>query len=115
VTEDEVLELFSTCSNAGRWGLDDELGTLNFITSEKRLAAISSVTLGEVYSLSYDLNKDVSAKNPHPLVHNMQYVEFNSPMAALDSVTISVHGLDATHLDAIGHVNFGGEMYTCSR
>jgi hypothetical protein len=61
MTEDEVLDLFTKCSNAGRWGPEDELGTLNLITSEKRLAAISSVTLGEVYSLSYDLSKDVSA------------------------------------------------------
>jgi kynurenine formamidase len=115
MTEDEVLELFTICSNTGRWGREDELGTLNLITSEKRLAAIRSVMLGQVYSLSYDLNKDVSAKNPRPLVHNMQYVEFNSPMAALDSVAISVHGLDATHLDAIGHVNFEGEMYNNRR
>ena len=28
-SEAEVLRYFDTCSNWGRWGADDELGTLN--------------------------------------------------------------------------------------
>jgi len=36
---DELTGLFERCSNRGRWGADDELGTLNYITDEKRRAA----------------------------------------------------------------------------
>ena len=34
-TAEEVVEYFSSLSNWGRWGKDDQLGTLNFITPEK--------------------------------------------------------------------------------
>lgn len=39
-SEDEVLGYFATLSNWGRWGPDDELGTLNYVTPAKRLAAL---------------------------------------------------------------------------
>ena len=31
-TEEEVLHYLTTLSNGGRWGADDQLGTLNLIT-----------------------------------------------------------------------------------
>jgi kynurenine formamidase len=40
--------------NWGRWGDDDELGTLNFITAEKVAAAAGLVKKGKVISLSGD-------------------------------------------------------------
>src|SRR5450755_4312716 len=39
-------------SNWGRWGKDDELGTLNLITPEKRKAALALVKKGVPVSLS---------------------------------------------------------------
>ena len=36
-TQDDVLGYFTTLSNWGRWGDDDELGTLNHITDDVRL------------------------------------------------------------------------------
>jgi hypothetical protein len=35
MSEEDVLGLFETCSNAGRWGPADEIETANFITEEK--------------------------------------------------------------------------------
>ncbi|MGW0173698.1 cyclase family protein [Rhodococcus sp. NPDC003322] len=40
--------------NWGRWGAADELGTLNFITSEKVAEAASLVKLGKVFPLGVD-------------------------------------------------------------
>jgi kynurenine formamidase len=40
--------------NWGRWGDDDEIGTLNFITAEKVAEAAASVTKGTVISLGGD-------------------------------------------------------------
>ena len=45
-TEDEVLGYMKSLSNWGRWGPDDELGTLNLITPEKRAQAGSLVREG---------------------------------------------------------------------
>lgn len=41
-------------SNWGRWGDDDELGTLNFITAEKVTEAASLVKHGRVFPLGVE-------------------------------------------------------------
>ena len=51
VTESDVIKMISSLSNWGRWGADDQLGTLNLIDDEKRLAALQSVRLGDVVTL----------------------------------------------------------------
>lgn len=45
-TEAEVLEFFTTYSNWGRWGENDQLGTLNLITPQKRLKSAQLVKDG---------------------------------------------------------------------
>lgn len=52
VSVDELLGLTKRYSNWGRWGPQDELGTLNFITPERVLAARSEIRAGEVCSLA---------------------------------------------------------------
>ena len=69
--EDDVLAMFTSCSNAGRWGDDDEQGTLNHITAARRLATIRTVTEGVVYSLGRDLRLGDSNQHPSSAVHQM--------------------------------------------
>src|SRR3978361_1039472 len=45
-TQDDVLGYFDTLSNWGRWGDDDELGTLNHITDDVRLEAARALARG---------------------------------------------------------------------
>ena len=45
-TEADVLKYMETYSNWGRWGEQDELGTLNLITPAKRLRAFGLVREG---------------------------------------------------------------------
>ena len=45
-TEAQVREYLRTLSNWGRWGKDDELGTINLITPQKRAAAAALVKDG---------------------------------------------------------------------
>ena len=40
-SEEEVLSYFDKLSNWGRWGDDDEHGTLNLLSNEKTLQAVS--------------------------------------------------------------------------
>ena len=49
-TEAEVLQYFTTLSNWGRWGEDDQLGTLNLITPEKTRQAAGLVREGATVS-----------------------------------------------------------------
>ena len=46
-----------TGSNWGRWGADDERGTLNLLTPERVLAAMQVCKTGKVYSLSLPIQK----------------------------------------------------------
>jgi hypothetical protein len=50
-TQDDMLGYFSTLSNWGRWGDDDELGTLYHITDDVRLA----VRHGRSVSCAWDV------------------------------------------------------------
>jgi len=111
LSEVEALRLLCTCSNAGRWGPDDELGTLNLITQAKRIEAARLVTEGLVVSLGRDLSSERTATNTDPPVHRMHLAAVSNPLGFLDSVLLTTHGLDPTHLDALGHVNFEGRMY----
>ena len=48
----QLAELLAACSNAGRWGPDDELGTLNLITPDKRRRAAQLVVEGLSVSMA---------------------------------------------------------------
>src|SRR5579872_7430622 len=58
-------------SNWGRWGKDDQLGTVNLITPAKRLAAVALVKEGYTVSLSSDADTVKSADNEFPFGHEM--------------------------------------------
>src|SRR5712692_9009890 len=51
-------------SNWGRWGKDDELGTLNLITPAKRKQAVALVKEGFSVSLSRDASVTKELDNP---------------------------------------------------
>ena len=42
-TKDDMRRLFEQVSNWGRWGADDERGTLNYLTPEKVAAAANPI------------------------------------------------------------------------
>ena len=70
-TTDEMDALFDRLSNWGRWGDDDEQGTLHFLTDERRAAAARSVRTGESISLAHDLATEPLPEHPHPVQHHM--------------------------------------------
>jgi kynurenine formamidase len=115
LSEADVIGLFQRLSNKGRWGNDDEAGTLNLITPEKRIQAAGLVRSGTVLSLGQDLSTVASPLNPDPIVHRMLYLEHDDPHGCIDSVEIVPHGFAVTHMDAIGHVYFHGESYNGRR
>ena len=58
-------------SNWGRWGPDDQLGTLNLITDEKRREAAALVKDGVSVSLSHDVETHAAVDNPRPFTMTM--------------------------------------------
>ncbi|KWX67095.1 hypothetical protein ASJ79_22990 [Mycobacterium sp. NAZ190054] len=107
LTEEDVVGFMQDLSNWGRWGDDDELGTLNYITPERRRAAAAEVTLGRCVSLAHDINTQQQPNNPQPAIHLM----LHSPYAPVDFLGLPIHGVSTTHIDALAHMHWEGSAY----
>lgn len=64
---DDFRRTAAKISNWGRWGVDDQLGTLNFIDEEKLREAASLVTGGKAISLGADFGPDGPQQGTSPL------------------------------------------------
>lgn len=88
-------------SNWGRWGADDELGTLNFITPAKRVEAASLVREGRTISLAHPIDTHASPANPYPAHH---FIAVGESGGMLDYFGCFIHGVTNTHIDAFCHL-----------
>jgi kynurenine formamidase len=102
--------MFKELSNRGRWGVDDELGTLNFITEQTRIEAASEVRTGRSISISRVIDTVGGGANPPPARHRMHYYGADA-ISCGDSLDITIHGMATTHLDAVGHESFDHQLY----
>src|SRR4051794_30703514 len=60
----EFEAIFESVKNWGRWGEDDELGTLNYVTPEKVREAAALVRSGRRVSMAIPINKVAGPDNP---------------------------------------------------
>jgi kynurenine formamidase len=101
----EIESYLKEKNNWGRWGRDDQKGTVNLITAQKRAAAAKLVRNGRAVSLSRPFPKQPAPNNPTPAQHFMRRLDRpGGAGAALDYYGIFYHGFAATHLDALCHV-----------
>src|SRR5260370_7533053 len=71
ISAEEMSALADSVSNWGRWGGDDERGTLNHLTPDRARAAAALVTRGQTVSLSRDFPVAPGPENPWPAQHHM--------------------------------------------
>ena len=114
-------ELLERLSNWGRWGSDDELGALNYITPAKRVAASALVKRGDTFSLGVPITGGEGPQGGNSRVNPMHFMTATgcdpSPRVNLggntgytdDFIGLSVQG--GTQWDALCHVFYDGEMY----
>ncbi|MGO9582924.1 MAG: cyclase family protein [Acidimicrobiales bacterium] len=112
----EFDRLFDSLKNWGLWGPDDTRGTLNYITPEHVRQAASLVRTGRSISLSLPVNKVAGPDNPHPAIHYMATGHDNdigsgSLRFATDFLGIQFHGDCHTHIDALCHIAYRGQLY----
>ena len=96
-TQAEVDEWYSTRRNWGRWGDDDQMGAMNLITPEKRVAAADLVRTGRTVSISrvFEPAQHFIRKSDRP----------NSRAGAVvDYYGFIYHGGIVTHIDALCHM-----------
>ena len=60
-TEEQVIDWMDSLSNWGRWGKDDQLGTLNLITDAKRAQAAALVKEGISVTCSRRVVPEIAA------------------------------------------------------
>ena len=119
-SEAQVLGYFKKYSNWGRWGKDDQAGTLNLITPERRVHAARLVKKGITVSCGRPITTEMA---PDVLTQTMHFItQSGEPFAnaksvpeqvqvAMDYLGVAVHGLTVTHLDSVGHMFWDGKMY----
>ncbi|MGH7359814.1 MAG: cyclase family protein [Candidatus Rokuibacteriota bacterium] len=102
-SEAEVQSWIRERNNWGRWGPDDQRGTVNLITPAKRAAAAGLVRSGRSVSLSRPFPKEPGINNAFPAQHFMRTVPRGTGGFAADYYGIFYHGVASTHLDALCH------------
>jgi kynurenine formamidase len=116
---DDFVELASRVSNWGRWGADDEIGTLNLVDADAVRRGAAAVRTGKRFSLAvrFDGHSPQIGSIPgriNPL-HTMVAINAEyqgSPEGFCTSDDIVTMGLQAaTHWDALSHVSYGGKLY----
>ena len=102
-TEAEVRSWIRDRNNWGRWGPDDQRGTINLITPAKRVAAARLCRTGRSVSLSRPFPKEPGINNAIPAQHFMRTMPRGRGGAAMDFYGIFYHGVASTHIDALCH------------
>lgn len=98
-------------SNHGRWGADDQLGTLNLITDETRRAAARLVRSGVSVSLAHELLTVAAEDTDYPFEHEMLLTGATEGVWAVERIAVVFHGYAHSHLDALCHRFHGDGLY----
>jgi kynurenine formamidase len=118
---DEVLGYFESLSNWGRWGPDDEAGTLNYVSDAKRLEAARLIREGRSVSCSLVLGTErqpdqiLGAPQRYMIVTGESAHPADPPSSAkwgpIEYFGLTFHGFTVTHIDSLCHSVWQGEMY----
>ena len=104
-TAAEFDALFAQVSNWGRWGADDQLGSVNLVTAAKRKQAATLVKSGVSVSLAHNPLTERAEDNNNPFEHTM--LRGNN----LDRYAVSYHGYAHSHIDALCHFLYKEKTY----
>ncbi|HXQ91422.1 MAG TPA: cyclase family protein [Nitrososphaerales archaeon] len=116
MSNSEFEELFQKVCNWGKWGPDDEKGTLNYIKPEFISRAAALVRSGRSVSMSRPINTRSSVGNPNPAIHHMTMgydlnLSDSQPQFVSDYLGCECHGDAHSHFDALCHVAYNGKLY----
>jgi kynurenine formamidase len=112
----EFERTFEAVKNWGRWGPDDQLGTLNLITPDRVRAAAGLVRSGRRASMEIPINTLAGPDNPNPAIHFVSQghdIDIGSGglRFGLDFLGMAAHGDCHSHVDALNHISYNGLTY----
>ena len=115
---DHLRDIAARVSNWGRWGAEDERGTVNFITPEVIRRAAACVKRGQVFSLALPFDSDgpqfgqggrVNPVHTMTSLANPMSPDPDGPRYADDVIVMPLQC--ATQWDSLAHVHYGGQLY----
>ena len=121
--EERVRAWFEELSNWGRWGPDDERGTLNHVTPAIRAAAAGLVRAGETVSCAWDIDTGPRPDLPFGAPHRFMLAtgegladpdRVGGPVeggGTAEYIGMVFHGYAVTHVDGLSHMHWRGRMY----
>jgi kynurenine formamidase len=116
----EFHDLAKQVNNWGRWGADDEIGTINLVTPDVRRRAVGCVAKGTSFSLALPLSESEGIQigflpgrvNPLRAMVQINTPYTGDPADFCTSDDMVVMGLQcATHWDGLGHVSYDNRLY----
>jgi kynurenine formamidase len=115
----ELQDLAQRVSNWGRWGPEDQRGTLNFITPDAVRRGAAAVRRGVSFSLAIPFDADGPQTGSIPgrinpqrrmLMFNTAFTGDRSDFTTSDDA-FEMGTQAATHWDALSHVGYDGLLY----
>ena len=109
------------CLTASKFGPDDQIGNVNYITPAKTLEATKLVTKGKTYRLAIETNKDTPAYPPRTFA-----VTITQPTQVAggslgptkttynDDMIVGWNGI-GTQVDGLGHIGIDYLYYNCNK
>jgi kynurenine formamidase len=116
----EIIDLGEKVKNWGRWGDDDQIGTINFITDEVVKEATNCVKSGKRFSLAFPLQQQGGLQlgsmpgrvNPLRTMIQLNTPVIGDPTQFCTSDDVVTMGLQAaTHWDGLCHASWNGKIY----
>ena len=109
------------CLTASKFGSEDQIGNLNYVTPAKTLAAAKLVTKGKTYRLGIETNKDTPAYPPRTFA--VTIVQPGQTAGGSLGPTKTTYNDDlivgwagvGTQLDGLGHIGIDGLYYNCNK
>ena len=109
------------CATASKFGPDDQIGNVNYITPAKTLAATKLVTTGKSYRLGIETNKDTPAYPPRTFA--VTIVQPSQTGGGSLGPTKTTYNDDmitgwagiGSQLDGLGHIGIDGLYYNCNK
>ncbi|MBV9173911.1 MAG: cyclase family protein [Chloroflexi bacterium] len=117
-SQDQLLEWMQSLSNWGRWGPDDQRGTLNLVTPDVTRRALGLPREGVTVSCARRITYEAALDSPRPPQHYMLatgegYRPGEGPdrQVVTDYFGLVFHGHTITHIDSLAHFMWDGKLY----
>ena len=109
------------CETASKFGPDDQIGNVKYITPEKTLAAAKLVTKGKAYRLGIETNKNTPAYGTRTF--SITVLQPNQAGGASLGPTKTTYNDDiingwvgvGSQLDGLGHAGIEGLYFNCNK